>query len=911
MTASSSKLRHLSLFFRNGKSREMKKKNILSSLGVRTILVLMTCSLSTQFLTAQNWYNTDWSYRIPVTITHPGTTSLTDYQVEISLDNTFNWADLNSDTTDIRFTGSDGVTPLDFWVEEWTHSTSALIWVKVPAIAAGTNTTIYFYYGNDNPSVTSASNGENTFAFFDGFNGEDLSEKWNIIIDNVASTSVANGLLTLTANRSGFTSSHVRIEGSTSFGTGYVGETRGKHPNQGSISLIAESGFVSASTWVHCIRIMDNHPAGESPNTEYWQKRTQTGGVAGPIKNMQQTADASFHIFRMYRNIGNTVDFEIDNTGKEEETENIPTVELYPFLMSYINASGINEFIVDWTRVRKWNEDAENLTTNLDPIQEQELTTWTGDSGTDWTATGNWSTSQVPGSTSYTLIPDVTNKPSISNISPAIQSLEIDPSSSLIIEPDGALTVDGALINNGTLNMDSDASGISSLIVGSRSGTGTENVELYITGGGTAPNYNWHYISSPVSGLSTSVFSGTTLNLAAFYEGRPTALTREGWVAFDGYVYSTGTMDGPTFNTLEVGRGYDLYHNVDHTFTLSGNLNTGDVTLENLSYSGTTEEWNGLNLIGNPYASSIDWSTIDDDLTNVGGAIYFTQAGSIVSWVDGGGTGGASPIIPPMQGFLVFATDANNSVNIETADRLHGSTARYKSGSMSPLLRLELSDQDEEGDETLIRFKNLATEDFDYSFDAFKLMVNESRNQIWSGINNEKYSINSIPFPEEETIIPIMVNIPETGQYTLKSTDISGLDNYNIILTDHAQGNYKVDLKQIPEYTFSAEKGVNDNRFTITFGSLTTGFEDIESDKSFNIYTSADQLYIQNMSDKWKNSRVDVNVYDLTGRLISKHLNNEMYKGETIQLPFNRPNGIYLIEITDGTRRTMQKLSNR
>ena len=85
---------------------------------------------------------------------------------------------------------------------------------------------------------------------------------------------------------------------------------------------------------------------------------------------------------------------------------------------------------------------------------------------------------------------------------------------------------------------------------------------------------------------------------------------------------------------------------------------------------------------------------------------------------------------------------------------------------------------------------------------------------------------------------------------------------------------------------------------------------DIPEENEFNMYTYSGKLNIQNMSDEW-NSKVTVNVYDLTGRLVSKHTDREMYSGETIQLPFNNQKGIYLIEITDGARRTVQKLSHR
>ena len=65
-----------------------------------------------------------------------------------------------------RFTTSDGTTLLPYWIESWC-SPAATIWIRNP-VAAG-STAIYLYYGN--AGATSASNGSNTFEFFDDFEG--------------------------------------------------------------------------------------------------------------------------------------------------------------------------------------------------------------------------------------------------------------------------------------------------------------------------------------------------------------------------------------------------------------------------------------------------------------------------------------------------------------------------------------------------------------------------------------------------------------------------------------------------------------------------------------------------------------------------------------------------------------------
>jgi hypothetical protein len=72
-----------------------------------------------------------------------------------------------NDFSDLRFTKSDGVTLLDYWIESYTSGVSAVVWVEVNSIPAST-ADIYLYYGN--PSATSTSSGAATFMFFDDFN---------------------------------------------------------------------------------------------------------------------------------------------------------------------------------------------------------------------------------------------------------------------------------------------------------------------------------------------------------------------------------------------------------------------------------------------------------------------------------------------------------------------------------------------------------------------------------------------------------------------------------------------------------------------------------------------------------------------------------------------------------------------
>ena len=129
-----------------------------------------------------NWFSTNWGYRKQHTIAGASGAG-TNYQISVNVhfgSGTDNSADVylngkcKDDFSDIRFTASDGITLLNYWIESKTVSNIAKVWVKVQE-DLGSNRNVYIYYGN--PSAVDASNGSNTFNFFDDFS--DLS-KWTV-----------------------------------------------------------------------------------------------------------------------------------------------------------------------------------------------------------------------------------------------------------------------------------------------------------------------------------------------------------------------------------------------------------------------------------------------------------------------------------------------------------------------------------------------------------------------------------------------------------------------------------------------------------------------------------------------------------------------------------------------------------
>ncbi len=121
---------------------------------------------------SQPWWNSSFRYRIPITVQERSGSTLTNYQITVTLNTLelISQGKLQPDCSDLRaawLNSSNATEPLSYWVEN-CNSTATKIWVKIPELRAGENTTFFIYYGNTTP-VQSESNGSAVFEFFDDF----------------------------------------------------------------------------------------------------------------------------------------------------------------------------------------------------------------------------------------------------------------------------------------------------------------------------------------------------------------------------------------------------------------------------------------------------------------------------------------------------------------------------------------------------------------------------------------------------------------------------------------------------------------------------------------------------------------------------------------------------------------------
>ncbi|MEM5802819.1 MAG: DUF2341 domain-containing protein [Candidatus Aenigmatarchaeota archaeon] len=180
------------------------------------------------------WWNSSWQLRRNITINNTANANaLTDYQVAVNL--TYD-SDMQPDFSDIRFTWynstSQTETEIPYWIESKVNSAWAYVWVKVKQIPASSYATVYVYYKNSTV-VSSKSDGDTTFIFFDDFNDNSLNTtKWAV----TSGVTEQNQRLEITTDANG--GSWIHAETISSFTPPFI------------IEVKATTEIVNSNAWV-------------------------------------------------------------------------------------------------------------------------------------------------------------------------------------------------------------------------------------------------------------------------------------------------------------------------------------------------------------------------------------------------------------------------------------------------------------------------------------------------------------------------------------------------------------------------------------------------------------------------------------------------------------------------------------
>ena len=435
-------------------------------------------------------------------------------------------------------------------------------------------------------------------------------------------------------------------------------------------------------------------------------------------------------------------------------------------------------------------------------------------------------------------------------------------------------------VAGGTLKFENSSS-----LVQTNNSTNTGSIEYHRN---TTPMvmFDYTYWSAPVSTQEIHAFSPSTLP-SRFYlwDTSPTY----NWVAIP---------SAPPYIMIP-GNGYIIRAPEGWSTTatswpgvFTGVPNNGDVTIP-IVVTGA----NNLNLIGNPYPSSLNADAFLGDAANalkINGAMYFWTHNTVITAnnynnndyatynIFGGvgtspatnlGINNSTPNGHVAAGDAFFVEGiTSGSVTFKNTMRELGNnnqffkmntTATSSSTFEKHRMWLEISNTDGLFKQMLLGYADGATNGKDRSFDADALDGGNPLT-IYAVLGQDQLVIkaNGLPFSEQD-LHPIGYSATTAGTYQINLAMYDGLfENQNIYLEDKLL-NVIYDLKQAP-YTFTTDAGMFNDRFVIRFAQTTLAVNANTLANGVVIFKNTSGIHIQSTNTAIK----EVMISDARGRII-------------------------------------------
>ena len=559
---------------------------------------------------------------------------------------------------------------------------------------------------------------------------------------------------------------------------------------------------------------------------------------------------------------------------------------------------------------------------NDDWVTSTAFNTWLNTNDSDWGAASNWSDGAEPTSSDNVGIPNSGGtQPTITAATNTVKNLVVVNGATLTYNYSGSHTISGnafvigttdinsgnlltvtgylfllynsnlnvkaggkltvgslEVLPSGTLTLNSTSSGTGSLIAGPASVYGQLEIERYITAWTSATD-GWHLLSSPVASQTIRGY---------FVPTTPT--TNEDFYSWDEVndIWINSKSNPATWNSgfdseFIVGKGYLVAYGSTTTKYFSGTPNSSDVTKSGLTYTdGSTHT--GWHLLGNPYPSALYWNKTAWSLTDVDATAKIWKE-STAAYIDI--FAGSTDIIPAMQGFMVHASVANASLNIDASDRTHNSQDWYKDIEVNKIKLIAYDPEGSTAQESIIKFNENATPGLESEYDSH--FLSGYAPYLYSAVEGIRLSTNALPELKEELSIPLYFKKNSSSTFYIEA---EGLDNlipsYPVYLTD-LKIDYTQNLTINPVYSFTSEEGDEMQRFLLHFKAV--GVEEQQSFHSnIQIWSANRTVYILNP----ENRKGELSVLNLFGQQVAQ----AKLTGDTEQeIQLSVPTACYLVNI--------------
>ncbi len=498
----------------------------------------------------------------------------------------------------------------------------------------------------------------------------------------------------------------------------------------------------------------------------------------------------------------------------------------------------------------------------------------------------------------------------------------------------GSLTLTtGAFNTNNALKLLSSALG-TARIAPITGGTISGNVVIdqYFEGGRRAFRFFGHPFSTaiPLSMVGVKLditgrggvangFTSTASNAASCFRYEPatgnSALAYDpGWKAFTSANSTTDTNAFMQYEGVRLfvrgakgeGLGYGAYTPSPASITMAGPVNTGTqiVTLRKGSLSD-------YNQVSNPYPSPTDIGTVISAAQAAGqvaGSAFFV-------WNPFLGAAGAyeakfigtSYVLNQNSSFQVRALSDSATLTFNENNKANSGDESLLRTAPSQYVTLGVYDASYHGwDKMYLSFNEEASVNEDARLDATKAL-NPDLN-FYSFTGKTKFSVDARPYTNN-TIVQLGFTTNYTQQYIIKAENMALPAGATLYLHDKLLNKYIL-LQTGTEYAFDIttdKASQGENRF-----ELTTNDGSVAAEKTSGLTAAispnpaTDNITVTYTADGKNN--ININVLNVTGeRVITKTIGAAANGKVAIALG-ELPAGIYMIEVTSGTSKTVQKL---
>lgn len=408
--------------------------------------------------------------------------------------------------------------------------------------------------------------------------------------------------------------------------------------------------------------------------------------------------------------------------------------------------------------------------------------------------------------------------------------LTIEANSVLTISTGNSVTVNGNLEVKGTLVVEGTLNTTGSIIIESGASLITEDGNpigsVTIKRNTRFSNGSYSFVGSPVH--SDPEIIGSDLGTVTYYYDET-----EDYADMGGSRWKNANE-----TTLVPGIGYAQAF--QETISFEGIPNDGTITVSGLTHSAGTLSEQGWNLLSNPYPAAISATSFMNANADLNGSIYlwddqgisgnqgtnsdYLTVNSLGSVGSGPNTGNYNGAIGSMQGFFVKVTAPGTvSATFNENMRLENSNDDvnfFRLSNQNDRVNIRIAIQSKDGllyNETLIGLREDATQGYDRSYDASKLLANDNL-QLYSLIGDKKYAIQGLPL-DDDISTEIVFDLSKASHLELKVVELTGIkDGMSCFLKDKVTGKI-YDLNEVQGFDFFSDGGSDQNRFLLEYKS--------------------------------------------------------------------------------------------